>query len=159
MLFRSGYKRFSLLSALVNCIVLITGSLLVLFEALPRVFSPESVHLPGVFILSILGILFNGIAFMRLKRGETLNEKLAMWHLLEDVIGWIMILVMSVIMYFWHLPILDPIFSIAFSLFILFNVLKNLKATLAVFLQSIPTNIDLIRIEQDLIGKIGRAHV
>ena len=78
-----------------------------------------------------------------------------MWHLLEDVIGWIMILVMSVIMYFWHLPILDPIFSIAFSLFILFNVLKNLKATLAVFLQSIPTNIDLIRIEQDLIGMEG----
>ena len=148
--FSYGYRRFSLLSALVNCIVLISGSILVLIEAIPRILRPESVNVPGVFLLSILGILFNGVAFWRLKRGETLNEKLVTWHLLEDVLGWTMILVMTITMHFFDVPILDPIFSILFSLFILFNVLKNLRTTLAVFLQSIPTNIDLTEIESDL---------
>lgn len=148
--FSYGYRRFSLLSALVNCIVLITGSVFILVEAVPRLLDPQPIYVPGVFFLAILGVLFNGMAALRLKQGHTLNEKVVMWHLLEDLFGWIVILIMSVIMHFWNLPILDPIFSVLFSLVILFNVIRNLKTTLAVFLQSIPDSLDLSLIEGEL---------
>ena len=148
--FSYGYKRFSLLSALINCVVLITGSIFILIESVPRIFAPEAIYIPGVFGLALLGIFFNGIAALRLKQGKTLNEKVVMWHLLEDLFGWIAILLMCVIMFFWELPVLDPLFSVFFSLVILVNVIRNLKTTLSVFLQSIPDSLDLKAIEIEL---------
>ncbi len=145
-----GYGRFSLLSALINAVVLISGSVIILMEAIPRVIDPVQPNTDGMILLAVLGIVFNGIAVLKLQKGSSLNQKMVSWHLLEDVIGWLGVLLIAVIMQFYRAPILDGLFSVAFTLFILYNVLKVLRKTLKIFLQGKPENMDVDKLTDDL---------
>ncbi len=136
--FTYGYQRFSLLGAVINAIVLILGSVWVLNESLPRLVNPEMPDAQGMLWLAILGVVVNGYAAFKLSDGKTLNERVLNWHLIEDVLGWVAVLIVAVVLMFVDMPLLDPILSIAFTLFILFNVLKNFKASLGLFLQGVP---------------------
>ncbi len=155
-----GYRRFSLLGALVNTIVLIAGSLFVLSEAIPRLFQPEHSNAQGMALLAVVGIIVNGIAVLRVKGSKTLNARVIAWHLLEDVLGWAAVLAVSIILLFKDIHILDPILSILIMLYILFNVIGNLKKTLSLFLQAVPEDIDVDKIEGELlsINKVQSIH-
>ncbi|MCA0985059.1 cation diffusion facilitator family transporter [Halobacillus yeomjeoni] len=141
--FSFGYKRFSLLAALINSVVLIVGSVFILFEAVPRLLNPESPNTTGMMILAVLGILVNGAAVFRLKDGQSMNQKVISWHLLEDVLGWVAVLIVSIVMAFTDLSILDPLASIAITLYILYNVFLSFIQTMRLFLEGVPRNIDL----------------
>ncbi|MGP4069680.1 cation diffusion facilitator family transporter [Halobacillus sp. B29] len=149
--FSFGYKRFSLLAALVNSVVLIVGSVFILTEAIPRLLNPEQPNTTGMIILAILGIIVNGAAVFRLRGGDSMNQTVISWHLLEDVLGWAAVLVVSIIMSFTDLPILDPIASIAITVFILYNVVKNFIKTMRLFLEGVPESISL----EDIVQKIN----
>ncbi len=150
--FTYGYRRLSLLSALINTIVLITGSILILAHAIPRLMYPEAPYAPGMLILSIVGVAVNGFAALRMGQGGSMNARVVTWHLLEDVLGWVAVLVVSIILMFWDFYILDPMLSVLFTLYILYNVVRNLRHTLELFLQAVPAHIDLDEVEQTLRG-------
>ena len=145
--FSYGYKRFSLLGAIINSIVLVVGSIFILTKAIPELFNPEETNVQGMLYLSILGIVVNGAAVLKLRKGESLNEKVVSLHLLEDVLGWVAVLFGSIIMMFTEAPFIDPLLSVLISLFVLYNVYKNLKKSFLVILQGIPeeVSIDAIR--------------
>lgn len=148
--FSYGYKRLSLLGSLINGIVLIAGSSWVLFQSIPRLFNPEMPMTEGMLALSIFGIAVNGFAAFKLSKGKTLNEKVLNWHLLEDVLGWVAVLIVSIVLMFVEWPILDPILAIGFTLFILVNVVRNVGATLKLFLQGVPDQHIADKIEEKL---------
>ena len=159
-----GYKRFSLLGALINGVVLFVGSAFILIETIPRLFNPEHAQAEGMFVFAIVGVLVNGFSVVKLKGGKTLNEKMVRWHLIEDVIGWIAVLLVSVVLMFYDLPILDPLLSVAIIAYVLFNVIKNLKETFLVFLQGVPSDIDFNKIEKEILDlddvrSVHRVHV
>jgi cobalt-zinc-cadmium efflux system protein len=145
-----GYQRLSLFSALFSAAVLVGGSIVIIFEAIPRFFNPESVNAFGMVGIAIIGITFNGLGFFLLKRGESLNEKVLSWHLLEDVLGWIGVLVGGIIIYFWNFYLIDPIITVALTVFILYNVAKNLKEAISILLQGVPKHINLETVKQDI---------
>ena len=145
-----GYKRFSLLGAIINSIVLVVGSIFILSAAIPRIFHPQQTNVEGMFLLAIIGVLVNGAAVFRLRKGHSLNEKVVSLHLLEDVLGWVAILVGSIVMYFFDVPVLDPIMSVAIACFVLFNVYKNLSQSLHIILQGIPEEVNLTEITEIL---------
>ena len=151
-----GYRRFSLLAALINAIVLIVGSVFVLVESIPRLSNPQMPLVKGMFFLALVGVLVNGYAAYKLSTGKTLNERVLNWHLLEDVLGWLTVLVLSIVLYFFNWPILDPILSIAFTVFIVFNVFQNLFKTIRLFLQAVP---DLKEINALKVSLLQLAHV
>lgn len=136
--FTYGYRRLSLLGALVNALVLIVGSVWVLSEAIPRLFDPVMPHAGGMIGLAFLGVAVNGFAAWRLSKGNSLNERVLNWHLLEDVLGWIAVLIVAIVMNFVDWPILDPLLSVGFTLFILFNVVRMLRETARLFFQAVP---------------------
>jgi cobalt-zinc-cadmium efflux system protein len=138
-----GYKRFSLLGAIINSIVLVVGSIFILSEAIPRIFEPQQTYVEGMFVLAIIGVIVNGAAVFRLKKGNSINEKVVSLHLLEDVLGWLAILIGSVVMYFFDVPVLDPILSIGIALFVLYNVFKNIRQSLRIILQGIPEEMNI----------------
>jgi cobalt-zinc-cadmium efflux system protein len=143
--FTYGYRRFSVLGALFTGLVLLIGLVAVISHAVPRLLNPQPVYTPGMMAFAVLGILINGAAVLRLRGGRTLNERVVTWHLVEDVLGWVAVLIGSIVMTFWHLPVLDPLLSILISLFVLWNVLRNLKKALLVFLQSAPASFNVER--------------
>lgn len=153
--FTYGYRRFSLLSAYINSVILIVGSVLILTISIPRLFNPLQPDLDGMLLLAILGILFNGFSALKLRRGASLNQRVVSWHLMEDILGWLAILIISIVMRFWYLPVLDPVFSILITLIVLFGVIKNFQKTLKIFLQAKPDSFDVQELENRLVGVVG----
>ncbi len=147
-----GYARYSLLGGLISSLVLLIGSTILVIEAIPRLLSPEPVNVPWLFGFAILGIIINGIAALKTSKGHSLNEKMVSLHLLEDVGGWAILLVSSIVMMIWTVPILDPILSIGFTLYILSHVYRNLKAIFEIFLERSPKNINLNELREALIN-------
>lgn len=133
-----GFRRWSLLSALVNSVILVVGSLWILSEAIPRLWAPQLPIAEGMIALAILGVIVNGAAVYKLRFGKTQNEQVLSWHLLEDVLGWAAVLLGSILLYLTDWAWIDPVLSIGFTCFILLNVWRNLKKTLQLFLQTSP---------------------
>jgi len=158
--FTYGYHRFSLLGALLNGMVLIAGSVWVLSEAIPKLINPQMPDALGMLWLAILGVVVNGFAAWKIIKGKTLNEKVLSWHLIEDVLGWVSVLIVSIVLLFFDWPILDPLLSIAFTLFILINVFKNTLQTVNVFLQSSPDKemLESIRSKLSSIENVDEIH-
>lgn len=149
--FSYGYRRFSLLGALINSLVLIIGSIYVINEGIKRIISPEVSDAKGMIVFAIIGIIVNGYAAWKVSGGKSLNEKVISWHLLEDVLGWVAVLVAAVVIYFTNIQYLDPILSLIITFYILFNVFKRLKETLFIFLQGVPKEIDTSEIHSKLL--------
>jgi len=147
-----GYKRFSLLGAIINSLILVVGSVVILFNAVPRLFHPEQPDSGGMLILAVLGVAINGAAVLRLKRGHSLNERVISLHLLEDVLGWAAILIGALVMHFVDVPVLDPILSIAITLYVLFHVYSNIKESLHIILQGAPIDIKIDEIKKEILS-------
>ena len=145
-----GFRRLSLLAALVNAVVLIVGSLFILSQAIPRLFNPQHSNARGMFILAIVGIAVNGAAVLRVRTGKTMNSQMIAWHLLEDVLGWVAVLIVSISLVFTDIHILDPLLSILITFYVLYNVIRNLRKTIAIFLQAAPADLDVHAIEHQL---------
>lgn len=148
-----GYKRFSLLGSVFLSGVLFVGAMFIFVEAVKRLFDPQEVHAQGMFWLAILGIVVNGAAALRVKKGSSLNERVVYIHIMEDVLGWVGVLIVSIVMLFVDLPILDPILSVAITIWVLYNVYNNLRDTFKILLQAVPDDVDIEKMKQD-IGKI-----
>jgi cobalt-zinc-cadmium efflux system protein len=136
-----GYQRFSILGAFINSMVLIIGSLFIIREAVERLGNPEQPDAKGMLVFAVIGIIVNGLALFRLRKGGSINERMVSLHFLEDVLGWIAVLIGSIIMMFYHVPILDPLLSLGIALFILFNVFRNIRSAFQIILQGVPENI------------------
>ncbi|MDD0853475.1 cation diffusion facilitator family transporter [Halobacteriovorax sp. GB3] len=145
-----GYKRFSVLSAMINGLILFLGSLFVIKEAFERVFNPSEIHQEGMLILAILGIVVNSIAAWRLSKDEGLNQKMVMLHLLEDILGWVAVFIVSIVLFFKPWFVLDSILSILISILILKNVYKNLLETFKILLQKFPNDLELDSMEKEI---------
>ena len=162
--FSFGYKRFSLLGALINSIILIIGSLYVITEAVGRILEPEHTDAKGMIFFAVIGVLVNGYAAWKLSDGKTMNEKVASWHLVEDVLGWVAVLVVAIILNFKDIHYLDPALSLLITIYILWNVFIRLKQTLFIFLQGVPEELDINEIESkilniDFVNSIHHMHI
>lgn len=142
-----GYRRYALLGGLITAIVLVLGISFVLWNAVVRLFDPQPVNAQGMLLLAVLGVAFNGAAALRVRKGSSLTERVVSWHLLEDTLGWVAVLVGAGVMSVWDLPIIDPLLSIGISIFVLWNVLRTLRQFFAIFLQRAPAGFEVEEFE------------
>ncbi len=145
-----GYKRFSLLGSVFISVVLAVSSIFIIAESIKRILEPQQSNASGMLILAILGIIVNGAAVLRLKKGSSLNEKAVLIHMMEDVFGWIAVLIASVVMMFVNFPVIDPLLSIGITIWVLVNVYKNLSKTLKIMLQEIPRDVKTEEFVQEI---------
>lgn len=162
--FSYGYRRFSTLGAVVTGVILILGSVFILIEAVPRLLSPEKPHAEGMIALAVLGVAVNGFAAYRISKGASLNERMLMWHMIEDVMGWVLVLIGALVMTFFDVPQVDAGLAIALSLWILYNVFRNMKDALKVFLMASPSHVDVGDVIQEIekvpgVKEIHHAHL
>jgi len=149
--FTFGYRRFSVLSAMINSLILLGGSFGIIIVSFQRLFHPEIVDSVLMIWISIFGIAINFLAMLKLRpHSHSHNHSVLALHLLEDVLGWVAIFIGSIIIYFTDWYILDPILSISVSLYIGFNASKSVRSVLMIFLQAVPKNIDLEKITKSL---------
>lgn len=133
-----GYARYSVLGGAITTLLLIVGSVIVMLNAFWRVVVPTEIHYDGMLVLSLIGILVNGVAAYFTREGDSVNQKAVNLHMLEDVLGWIVVFLGAVVMRFTKLSLLDPLLSIAVSGYILFHAIGNLKNAVDILLEKAP---------------------
>ena len=146
-----GYVRYSVLGGVITTTILLVGSILVIIGAVKRLFNPVEINYSGMIIFAIFGVVLNLIAAYVTREGDSINQKAVNLHMLEDVLGWIIVLVGAIIMNFTDIKVLDSIMSIGVALFILISSLKNLKQVLDIFLEKTPSDIDIDKLKKHLL--------
>lgn len=145
-----GYTRFSVIGSLITTLILLLGSVTVIYHAVIRIFNPISIDYSGMIVFAVVGAGVNLVAAILTKDGHSLNQKAVNLHMLEDVLGWIVVLIGAIVMQFTDFAILDPIMSIGVAVFILINVIKNLKEIENLFLEKMPSKLKLQEIIDDV---------
>ena len=145
-----GYKRFSLLGAMITAVILMTGSVLVILENIAKIFHPQPVNDEGILWLGIIAIIINVLANLVIRKGQTKNESILSLHFLEDTLGWVAVILMAIVLRFTAWYILDPLLFLAISFFILSKALPRFWSTLKIFLDAVPEGVDIQKIKTDL---------
>ena len=145
-----GYKRFSLLGALVTSVILIIGSILVILENITKIFNPQPVNDEGILWLGIIAVSTNVLASLVVRKGKTKNESILNLHFLEDTLGWLAVILMAIILRFTDWYILDSLLSLVISIFILTKALPRFWSALKIFLEAVPEGVEAGNLEKDL---------
>ncbi|MFS9450314.1 cation diffusion facilitator family transporter [Streptococcus cristatus] len=145
-----GYKRYSLLGALLTSVILLIGSTLIIVENVPKLFAPERVNYDGMLILGIVAIIVNTAASRVVSHGHSHNEFILSLHFLEDILGWLAVILVSLILRFTDWYFLDPLLSLVIAGFILSKALPKFWETIQIFLDHVPSDVDLSQLYQEI---------
>ena len=145
-----GYKRYSLLGALLTSVILLVGSTLVIVENIPKLLAPEKVTYDGMLVLGIAAIVVNTAASRVVSHGHSHNESILSLHFLEDILGWLAVVGVSIILRFTDWYFLDPLLSLVIAGFILSKALPKFWETIQIFLDHVPSDVDLTQLYQEI---------
>jgi len=146
-----GYRRYSVLAGLFSTLFLLVGSLVVIYHAVLRFFHPVPIHYSGMIGFAVVGIVCNGAAAFVTREGDSVNKRAVNLHMLEDVLGWIGVLLGAIVMKLTGFSLIDPILSITVAGFILVNALKNLGDIFRIFLVKTPEGISVEEVKNRLL--------
>jgi len=146
-----GYIRYSIMGSLITTLILVIGTSIVIYNSITRIINPVEIDYNGMIVFAVLGVIVNFMAAYFTKDGNSLNQKSVNLHMLEDVLGWIIVLIGALIIKLTNISIIDSILSILVSLFILVNALKNFKSILDLFLEKTPNDIEISEIKENLL--------
>ena len=145
-----GYARYSVIGGFITTLILLIGSVVMIYNAINRIIDPSEINYNGMIVFAVVGVIVNFCAAFFTREGDSLNQKAVNLHMLEDVLGWIVVLVGAVVMRFTNFALIDPIMSIGVSLFIFIKAIKNLKDVADLFLEKTPHNIDATEIKEHI---------
>ena len=154
-----GYLRYSALGAWITTSILLIGSCAVIYHAVLRLLHPTPIRYNEMILFAVVGVLVNLCAVFFTRRGSSLNQKAIFLHMLEDALGWIVVLAGAVVMKLTNLTLFDPILSICVSLWILFHAFQNAKEILDLFLEKTPREINIHHIKMHLLSLDGVSDV
>ena len=145
-----GYARYSVIGSVITTLILLFGSVAVIFGAVGRIINPVEINYNGMIVFAVIGAGVNFLAAYFTREGDSLNQKAVNLHMLEDVLGWIVVLIGAIVMRFTDFALIDPILSICVAVFIFINAIKNLKSAIDLFLEKAPNGVDLDEIKEHI---------
>ena len=157
-----GYARYSIIGSVITTLILLLGSVMVIYNAVLRIINPTDINYDGMIIFAVIGVIVNLCAAFLTREGDSLNQKAVNLHMLEDVLGWVVVLFGAIVMRFTDISIIDPLMSIGVAVFILINAIKNLSEVLEIFLEKAPHNININELKKhicEIDGVIDLHHV
>ena len=150
-----GYARYSVLGGVITTLILLIGSLIVIYNAVTRIINPIEIHYNGMILFAVVGVCVNFCAALFTREGDSLNQKAVNLHMLEDVFGWSVVLVGAVIMRFTDFTWLDPVMSMGVAVFILIHAIENLREATDLFLEKTPHSISVSEIREHIMALDG----
>ena len=146
-----GYSRYSVIGSVITVLILLVGSFIVIYNAILRIINPVEINYNGMILFAIVGVIVNLIAAFVTHKGESLNQKAVSLHMIEDVLGWAVVLIGAVVIKFTNFIIIDPILSICVATYIIIHAFSHLKEALDLFLEKTPSSIDIEEIKHHLL--------
>lgn len=150
-----GFGRYSVLGAVITTLVLLLGSLLVIGNAISRIFNPQPIHYDGLIMFALFGVVVNLLAAYVTRGQDSLNQRAVNLHMLEDVLGWVLVLLGGLVMRFTNWVWIDPLLSIGVAAFISYHAVRNLSSSLVIFLEMVPSQVSIDQVKTDLMSIPG----
>lgn len=138
-----GYARYSVIGSVITTLILLFGSVMVIYNAVTRIISPTEIDYNGMIVFAIVGVVVNFSAAFLTRESGSLGQKAVNLHMLEDVLGWVVVLIGAIVMRWTDFARIDPLMSIGVAIFILVNAVRMLKEALDLFLEKAPRGIDV----------------
>ncbi len=157
-----GYLRYSVIGSVITTLILLVGSVLVVINAIKRILNPADINYNGMIIFAVIGVVVNFCAAYFTRNGDSLNQKSVNLHMLEDVLGWSVVLIGAVVMKFTDFKLIDPILSIGVAVYIFIHAFTHLKEALNLFLEKTPDDISVHEITHhisEIEGVLGVHHI
>ena len=145
-----GYLRYSVIGGVITTLILLVGSLIVIYNAVMRLISPTEINYNGMIVFAIVGVCVNFCAAFFTRHGDSINQRAVNLHMLEDVLGWAVVLIGAIVMKFTDFSFIDPLMSIGVAVFIFINAVKNLKEVIELFLEKTPHGIEIDEIKEHI---------
>ena len=150
-----GYRRYSVIGSVITVLILLTGSVLVIINAISRILDPQEIHYTGMIVFAIVGVLVNFLAAFFTRDSDSLNQKAVNLHMLEDVLGWVVILIGAIVMRFTDFSLIDSLLSIGVAVYIFIHAFSHLKEAMELFLEKIPDGVEIAGIKPHLLDIDG----
>lgn len=144
-----GYLRYTMLGSLIASFILLVGSVIIIYNVVPRLIKPLSVNYDAMIIFSIFGLLINLYATIKIMRSKDKDKKINT-HMIEDTVIWLFILTGSICIKMFGLVIIDPILSLLIAVYILYQVYKYMKNIYNIFMEKVPKNVKIDEIKKDI---------
>ncbi len=157
-----GYTRYSVLGSIITTLILLTGSILVIYNAIYKLINPSQIHYNRMIVFAVIGVCVNFFAAYFTHGGKSLNQKAVNLHMIEDVLGWVVVLIGAIVMRYTDWSFIDPVLSVAVSVFIFINAVGNLKEAIEIILEKTPHGIDIKKLTahvSELDGVIDLHHI
>ncbi len=145
-----GYARYSVLGGFITSCILLIGSIIMILNAINIIITPVKLNYNETIVFALIGVCVNFCAAVFTHKGNSLNQKAVNLHMLEDVLGWVIVLIGSIVMRFTEFTLLDPLMSIGVSFFILVSAIRNLKEIVDLFLEKTPHGINITQIKEQI---------
>lgn len=145
-----GYSRYSVMGSVITTLILLLGSFIVIYNAILKIIYPVNINYNGMIIFAVIGVVVNFVAAFVTHKGESLNQKAVSLHMVEDVLGWLVVLIGAIVMKFTNITIIDPILSICVAIYIIIHAFSHLKESVNLFLEKAPSNINIEEIKHHL---------
>ena len=145
-----GYGRYSVLGGLITSAVLLVGSIIVIANAIMRLRHPVAVNYTGMLIFAVIGVVVNFIAALVTRDGDSVNQKAVNLHMLEDMMGWIAVLIGAGIIHLTNWVWIDPALSILVALTILYSAIMNLFEIAGILTEKVPDDINLTVLKEQI---------
>lgn len=144
-----GYLRYTMLGSLIASFILLVGSVIIIYNVVPRLIKPLSVNYDAMIIFGIFGLLINLYATIKIMRSKDKDKKINT-HMIEDTVIWLFILTGSICIKVFDLVIIDPILSLLIAVYILYQVYKYMKNIYNIFMEKVPKNVKIDEIKKDI---------
>lgn len=144
-----GYLRYTMLGSLIASFILLIGSVVIIYNVVPRLIKPLSVNYDAMIIFGIFGLLINLYATIKIMRSKEKDKKINT-HMIEDTVIWLFILTGSICIKVFDAVIIDPILSLLIAIYILYQVYKYMKNIYNIFMEKVPKNVKIDEIKKDI---------
>lgn len=147
-----GYRRFEILAATFNAVVLFLVALYILYEAYGRFIHPPEIETGGMLGVAVIGLVVNLFSMKILQSGSesSLNMKGAYLEVLSDMLGSVGVIISAILIYYTGWRQIDSILAVLIGLWVLPRTWKLLSESLNILLEGVPAGIDLEKLHNEL---------
>jgi cobalt-zinc-cadmium efflux system protein len=148
-----GYKRFEIIAAAINGLLLVIVAVYIFYEAAQRFFAPPEVQSKGMLLIATIGLLVNIVAAVILMNGdkeENLNVKSAFLHVIGDLLGSVGAIAAALLILFFGWNLADSIASVIVGVLILVSGSRVIKESYQILMEGAPAQIDMRGIKKAL---------
>jgi cobalt-zinc-cadmium efflux system protein len=140
-----GYYRMEILAALANGVALVVISLMIFYEAVPRIQSPEEVDFRGLMLIASGGLAVNIISAWILHSAaeDNLNMRGAFLHVIGDALGSVGAIIAGVVIWQWGWTLADPAISVLMCLLIIWSAWHLIRESVNILLEGTPAHINI----------------